>query len=441
MPNSLQDNLFVSWFRSSSPYIHAHRGKTFVIVFEGEAIESSGFTDLVHDIALLQGLGIKLVLVHGARPQIETNLKQKGLVSEFSDGLRVTDEKMLAGVKEAAGSVRLQIEALLSQGLANSPMAGTRIRVASGNFVMAKPIGVLDGIDYAHTGEVRRVDSVAINQQLENENIVLISPLGYSPTGEIFNLAANDVGASVATALNADKLIYLTEQKDLKAGRQKNNHLTPAAMENFIRRRKKLSEKTIHCLNNAADACRSGVKRAHMVPRHIDGGLLKELFTRDGTGFLVTAEAYEKIRPAGIDDVTGIIELLSPLEEKGILVKRSRDLLETEIGNFVVVERDGMIIGCAALYQYPKNNAAELACIVIHPDYQSDGKGDMLLAHMENLASNIGLESVFILTTQTMHWFQERGFKRTDISILPKQKRNLYNYQRNSKVAVKTLNA
>ena len=441
MPNSLQDNLFVSWFRSSSPYIHAHRGKTFVIVFEGEAIESSGFTDMVHDIALLQGLGIKLVLVHGARPQIETNLKQKGLVSEFSDGLRVTDEKMLAGVKEAAGSVRLQIEALLSQGLANSPMAGTRIRVASGNFVMAKPIGVLDGIDYAHTGEVRRVDSVAINQQLENENIVLISPLGYSPTGEIFNLAANDVGASVATALNADKLIYLTEQKDLKAGRQKNNHLTPAAMENFIRRRKKLSEKTIHCLNNAADACRSGVKRAHLVPRHIDGGLLKELFTRDGTGFLVTAEAYEKIRPAGIDDVTGIIELLSPLEEKGILVKRSRDLLETEIGNFVVVERDGMIIGCAALYQYPKNNAAELACIVIHPDYQSDGKGDMLLAHMENLASNIGLERVFILTTQTMHWFQERGFKRTDISILPKQKRNLYNYQRNSKVAVKTLNA
>ena len=441
MPNSLQDNLFVSWFRSSSPYIHAHRGKTFVIVFEGEAIESSGFTDMVHDIALLQGLGIKLVLVHGARPQIETNLKQKGLVSEFSDGLRVTDEKMLAGVKEAAGSVRLEIEALLSQGLANSPMAGTRIRVASGNFVMAKPIGVLDGIDYAHTGEVRRVDSVAINQQLENENIVLISPLGYSPTGEIFNLAANDVGASVATALNADKLIYLTEQKDLKAGRQKNNHLTPAAMENFIRRRKKLSEKTIHCLNNAADACRSGVKRAHLVPRHIDGGLLKELFTRDGTGFLVTAEAYEKIRPAGIDDVTGIIELLSPLEEKGILVKRSRDLLETEIGNFVVVERDGMIIGCAALYQYPKNNAAELACIVIHPDYQSDGKGDMLLAHMENLASKIGLERVFILTTQTMHWFQERGFKRTDISILPKQKRNLYNYQRNSKVAVKTLNA
>ena len=441
MPNSLQDNLFVSWFRSSSPYIHAHRGKTFVIVFEGEAIESSGFTDMVHDIALLQGLGIKLVLVHGARPQIETNLKQKGLVSEFSDGLRVTDEKMLAGVKEAAGSVRLEIEALLSQGLANSPMAGTRIRVASGNFVMAKPIGVLDGIDYAHTGEVRRVDSVAINQQLENENIVLISPLGYSPTGEIFNLAANDVGASVATALNADKLIYLTEQKDLKAGRQKNNHLTPAAMENFIRRRKKLSEKTIHCLNNAADACRSGVKRAHLVPRHIDGGLLKELFTRDGTGFLVTAEAYEKIRPAGIDDVTGIIELLSPLEEKGILVKRSRDLLETEIGNFVVVERDGMIIGCAALYQYPKNNAAELACIVIHPDYQSDGKGDMLLAHMENLASNIGLERVFILTTQTMHWFQERGFKRTDISILPKQKRKLYNYQRNSKVAVKTLNA
>jgi len=438
MPVS-NDNLFVSWFRSSSPYIHAHRDKTFVIAFEGEAVASEGFTDLIHDIALLQGLGIKLVIVHGARPQIETNLKARGIELDYAEGLRVTDEKSLPGVKEAVGSVRLEIEALLSQGLANSPMAGTRIRVASGNFVTAKPIGVLNGVDYSHTGEVRRVDADGINQQLENNNIVLLSPLGYSPTGEIFNLSANDVGAKVAIALNADKLIYLTEGNDLGRSKSSNNHLTPAGLPSFIKRRRKLTDKTLHCLENAATACRSGVKRAHLVSRNIDGALLKELFTRDGAGILITAEAYETIRQAQIDDVTGIIELISPLEEKGILVKRSRELLETEINKFVVVERDGMIIGCAALYECSRQKIAELACIVIHPDYQSGGKGDMLLEYMEKQARQSGMEQMFVLTTQTLHWFQERGFKRSDLSILPKKRRALYNYQRNSKVAVKAV--
>lgn len=439
MTTSGNDNSFVSWFRASSPYIHAHRGKTFVIAFDGEAVASDNFTDLVHDIALLQGLGIRVVLVHGARPQIEENLKLKGLKQEYANGLRITDDLMLSGVQEAAGSVRLQVEALLSQGLANSPMAGTRIRVASGNFVTAKPIGVLDGIDHGHTGEVRRVDSLAIHQQLDNGNIVLLSPLGFSPTGEIFNLSAIDVGAQVAIAINADKLIYLTENTDLARRKNSSNHATPAGIEKLKKRRRKLSEETLHHLDNAAMACRSGVKRVHLVTRKLDGALLKELFTRDGAGMLITAEPYETIRQAVIDDVAGIIELISPLEEKGILVKRSREVLETEICNFVVVERDGMIIGCAARYDYPKLKTAELACIVIHKDYQSDGKGDRLLEYMEEQALSDGLEKMFVLTTQTLHWFQERGFRRADVTVLPKKRRDLYNYRRNSKIAVKEL--
>lgn len=439
MPTSNNDNSFVSWFRSSSPYIHAHRGKTFVIVFNGEAVADENFTDLIHDTALLQGLGIRLILVHGARPQIESNLKQKSLKLEYANGLRVTDDKSLVGVKEAVGSVRLEIEALLSQGLANSPMAGTRIKVASGNFVTAKPIGVLSGIDHGHTGEVRRVDAAAINQQLDNGNVVLLSPLGFSPTGEIFNLSATNVATRVAISVNADKLIYLTEENELKRRKSSINHLTPAELGAFLKRRTKLSAKTQHYLSSAALACRSGVKRVHIVSRAIDGALLRELFTRDGAGILVTAEAYETIRVATIDDVAGIIELITPLEEKGVLVKRSRDVLETEISNFVVVERDGMIIGCAARYDYPKHKTAELACIAIHSDYQSEGKGDMLLNYMEKKAASVGIEQLFVLTTQTMHWFQERGFKRADLSILPGKRRALYNYQRNSKVAVKQL--
>ncbi len=439
MPTTDNNNSFVDWFRASSPYIHAHRGKTFVIAFDGEAVASGQFTNLVHDIALLQGLGIRLVLVHGARAQIEANLKSKNIQMQYANGLRVTDDLSLVSVKEAVGLVRLEIEAKLSLGLASSPMAGTRIRVASGNFVTARPIGVLNGVDHSHTGEVRRIDTSAIHAQLDNGNIVLLSPLGYSPTGEIFNLSATDVANRVAIKLNAEKLIYLTEEKDLVRRKNSDNHLTPGAIATFIKRRKKLSRKTGHKLNNAADACRSGVKRVHLVERSIDGALLRELFTRDGSGFMVTAETYERIRPAKVDDVTGIIDLIAPLENKGVLVKRSRDVLETEIDNFVVLERDGMIIGCAALYCFDEKNMAELACILVHPDYQSEGKGDMLLQYMEKRAASKGISELFVLTTQTLHWFQERGFKRADISILPKRKRDLYNFQRNSKVAVKNL--
>jgi len=439
MASNKKDNSFINWFRSSSPYIHAHRGRTFVIVFNGEAVADDSFTNLIHDIALLQGLGIRLVLVHGARPQIEANLKLKKIKMQYANGLRITNDATLSSVKEAVGGVRLEIEALLSQGLSNSPMASTSIRVASGNFVTAKPIGVLNGIDHCNTGEVRRIDVIAINQLLDNENIVLLSPLGYSPTGEIFNLSVANVGAKVSVALNADKLIYLTEEKDISHGKTSTNHLTPAALDKLLQRRKTLSQKTRGYLSNAAQVCRSGVKRVHLVSRLTDGALLKELFTRDGAGTMVTAEAYETIRQAKIDDVAGIIELITPLEDEGVLVKRSRDQLETEISNFIVVERDGMIIGCAAQYDYPKNKAAELACIVIHPEYQSLGKGDMLLDFLETKAKNAGLEKLFILTTQTLHWFQERGFNRSELSELPKGRRALYNYRRNSKVAIKSL--
>jgi len=439
MPAKNSNNSFIEWFRASSPYIHAHRGKTFVIAFDGDAVASESFTNLIHDIALLQGLGIRLVLVHGARPQIEQHLHDRHLQMQYANGLRITDDETLLSVKQAVGLVRLEIESQLSLGLANSPMAGTRIRVASGNFVTAKPIGVLDGIDHGHTGEVRRVDFQAINSLLNNDNIVLISPLGYSPTGEVFNLSSLDVASNVAIKINADKLIYLSEQKDIKRRVNNSNHLTPADIEQFMKRRRNLSQTSAHMLLNAASACRSGVRRVHMVDRLIDGGLLKELFTRDGCGLMVTAEAYEIIRKAQTDDITGIIELITPLEQKGVLVKRSRDILETEVDNFVVLERDHAIIGCAALYPFRDDAMAELACIVVHPDYQYAGKGDNLLQFMESCAKQLNIKQMFVLTTQTLNWFQERGFKRSELDTLPQKRRELYNYQRNSKIAIKTL--
>lgn len=437
--NKKQDP-FVDWFRSSSPYIHAHRGKTMVIGFGGEAVADSHFPNLIHDIALLHGLGIKLILVHGARPQIEERLGLRNAEMQYINGLRVTDDAALQCVKEATGTVRVEIEALLSMGLANSPMAGAKIRVASGNFVTARPIGVMDGVDYGHTGQVRRIDTAAIRNVLDAGSIALIPPLGYSPTGEVFNLSAADVASSIAISLGADKLITLVEGKGLANARgQLLTNVIPKQVDAILKRRKRLPEELTQQLRSAVKACRSGVERIHLLGRQVDGVLLKELFTRDGVGTMLTAEPYEEIRTARTEDLGGLLELLSPMEESGILVRRSRERLETEINRYTVVELDGMIIGCAALLCYPKEKMAELACVAVHPDYREGGRGDLLLSHMEQQAKKENMEKLFVLTTQTAHWFRERGFSSLPVKALPMKRRDLYNFQRNSKVFVKAL--
>lgn len=430
---------FVDWFRQSSPYIHAHRGKIFVLSFGGELLNDQGFSNLVHDIALLNGLGIKLVLVPGARPQIEKRLNERNANMQIVNGLRVTDDDALACVKEANGAVRVEIEALLSMGLANSPMAGARIRVASGNFVTAKPLGIIDGVDYQHTGEVRRIDASAIREQLDNNAITLLPALGYSPTGEVFNLSAADVASAAAVALNADKLIFLSEGKITGSRNKVVSNLVPSEVDSMLARRKSFNEDQVRTLRNAADACNQGVSRVHILNQATDGVLLAELFTRDGAGTLISAAPYELTRNASIDDVGGILELIQPLEDAGTLVKRSRELLEQEIGRFSVIERDGTIIACAALYPFEKEGIGELACVAVHPEYRKGGRGDVLLGHIEQQAQKSELSGLFVLTTRSAHWFRERGFSNADLKNLPKRKRDMYNWQRGSKVFVKPL--
>lgn len=433
------NSAFVDWFRQSSPYIHAHRGKVFVLSFGGEALADSGFADVVHDIALLNGLGIRLVVVAGARPQIDERLRARGAAMQIAAGLRVTDADALACVKEANGAVRVEIEALLSMGLANSPMAGVRIRVGSGNFVVAKPLGVIDGIDYQHTGVVRRVDAEALQHLLDSGSIALIPALGYSPTGEVFNLSAADVAGEVAAALRADKLIFLTENKMADSRGRLISSMVPREVDAMLERRRKLPEDQARVLQNAAAACRAGVNRVHILDRHKDGILLSELFTRDGAGTLVTAEPYELTRAARIDDVAGIIELITPMEREGVLVRRSRERLEQEIDRFTVIERDGAVIACAALYPFDRERLGELACVAVHPDYRAAGRGDVLLETVEARARADGLRELFVLSTRTTHWFRERGFVSAPVERLPPRRRDLYNWRRGSKVFIKTL--
>ncbi len=434
--------IFIDWFRHSAPYIHAHRGRTFVITFGGEAVaDEAGFRSVISDVALLHSLGVRLVLVHGARPQIAEQLAQRGEEPRVEKGIPVTNKLALLSVKEAVGMVRVEIESLLSTGVANSPMEGARLHVDSGNFVTAMPLGVRDGVDYESTGEVRRIDADAIRARLDAGAIVLLSPLGYSVTGETFRIPPDEVARAAAVALKADKLVCLVEGKGVvDASRRPVHQLTPTDAETLARKRKRwLSEDVRSHLHAAASSCANGVRRAHLVSRTTPGALLLELFTRDGIGTMVTSETYEGTRPATLADVGGIVSLIRPLEDAGVLVRRPRKQLEMDIERFTVVERDGMIIACAALYRPWEERVAELACVAVHPEYRRTGRGDALLDYMEQRATALGITRVFVLTTHASHWFVERGFDKATVDDLPVPKRQLYNQKRNSKVLIKTL--
>jgi amino-acid N-acetyltransferase len=430
---------FVHWFRSAAPYINAFRGRTFVIAFGGEVVADGKFVALTHDLNLLASLGVGLVLVHGARPQIEAQLKARAIRPRYLRGLRVTDEPSMQCVKQANGQLRAEIEALLSMGLPNSPMANATIRVAGGNFIVARPRGVLDGVDMQYTGEVRRVHADAIAHRLAGGELVLLSPLGYSPTGEIFNLSMEDLAAEVAIALGADKLIFLIEGAGITDSEGNLVRELTVSQADARLREASLTRDLQQHLPAAIRACRNRVQRVHLIDRGRDGALLLELFTREGVGTMVSQDPLEQLRPATIDDVGAVLRLIEPLEADGTLVKRSRELLEMEIARFMVLEHDRIIVGCAALYPFAEDRAGELACLAVHPEYRNAGAGEQLLHRIESEARRQHLDRLFVLTTRATHWFIEHGFAEAELEQLPSARQALYNYQRRSKVLLKML--
>jgi len=434
---------FVFWFRQAAPYIHAFRSRVFVVAFGGDLIRDGCFVSLAHDLNTLVSLGARLVLVHGARPQVNARLKERGIEPRFERGLRITEAEALDPVLQAIGQVRFEIEAGLSMGLANSPMANADIRVAGGNYVTAQPMGVRAGVDMQYTGEVRKIDIAAINDRLDFGETILLSPIGFSPTGEVFNLTLEDVATSVAVALGADKLVFLMDERGVvDANGDLLSELTAAEAEAFVRQPDAPIVSDIDFyLPSAIRSVRHGVKRAHLLSRHIDGALLTELFTHEGVGTMISRDSLETLRRATIDDVGGILQLLEPLENEGVLVKRGRELLEREIERYAVLEHDYKIVGCVALHTFEGSDMAELACLAIASDYRDGGRGEALLKHVIKEANRLSVKRLFVLTTRTAHWFVERGFVAASVDELPMKKQMLYNYQRRSKVFIKDLTA
>ncbi|WP_105903221.1 amino-acid N-acetyltransferase [Vibrio gangliei] len=440
----LRSTALVKGFRQSAPYVNAHRGKTMVIMLGGEVFTDPNFDNIINDIALLHSLGVRIVLVYGARPQINDNLYNNHCESHYHKGIRVTNESALNLAMQAAGRLQLALTARLSMSLNNTPMQGTQLNVVSGNFIIAQPLGVDDGVDYCHSGKVRRIDSEAINRMLDMGSIVVVGPIASSVTGESFNLMYEDVATQTAIRLKAYKLIgFCSEQGILAEDGRVIPELFPTCAEKLLQQIQDKQDTesgytsgTYRFLRGALTACRAGVPRCHLVSYKEDGALLQELFSFDGIGTQVVMASAEQTRNAEIHDIGGILDLIQPLEEQGILVRRSREQLEQEINKFTIIEKDRLIIGCAALYPYIDDKMAEMACVAIHPDYRDGDRGVMLLNHMRQKAKTMGISKLFVLTTHSLHWFREQGFEEVGVESLPMEKRGLYNYQRKSKILV-----
>ncbi len=440
---------FVPWFRSVAPYIHKFRHQTFVVGLTGEAIAAGKLHSIAQDLAMIKAMGVKIVLVQGFRPQVNEQLAAKGHAGKYSHGIRITDSVALDCAQEAAGQLRFEIEAAFSQGLPNTPMAGSTVRVISGNFVTARPVGIVDGVDFEHSGLVRKVDVAGIQRALDMDALVLLSPFGFSPTGEAFNLSMEEVATSVAIALKADKLLFLSEvpgiRTDPEAPEGEDNPIDtelPLAQAKQLLARVPPSQRptdTAFYLQHCVKACQGGVERSHIIPFAVDGALLLEIYVHDGIGTMIVDEKLEELREATADDVGGILQLIEPFEKDGTLVKRDRTEIERDIANYTIIEHDGVIFGCAALYPYPEKRTGEMAAVTVSPQSQGTGDGEKLLKRIEQRARNLGLESIFVLTTRTMHWFIKRGFVVVDPEWLPDARKRKYNWDRRSQVLVKKL--
>ena len=432
---------FVADFRQAAPYIHYLSGKTIVLAVSSHVLLADKLASLAKDIQLLASLGVRLVLVHGTRQYLNNMMHAAGETLSYHRGWRITDEATLQQVKQACGMVRFDIEAALSSSPAQMPDRNQRrLRVASGNFLLAKPLGVLDGIDMGYTGRIRKVDAEAIQQRLNEGCLVLVSPLGQSLSGKSFNLGLDDAAQALAVTLKAEKLVFLASEDGVRSTDGALLSQLTAAEAQALLDNNAHSADMSRMLKAAIYVLENGVRRAHILSGLNDGSLIAELFTRQGSGTALAQSSFMRIRAADNHDIGDIIDLIAPLESAGILLPRNREYLENHIHEFSVLEHDCHVYGCVALKVFEQQHTGELACLVVSPDAQDGGYGELLLDYVLKQAKARGVHTLFALSTNTGDWFDERGFETAELSELPPARQEQYlQNKRRSKIYRRSL--
>lgn len=429
---------FAQDFREAAPYIQYLRGKTIVIGIASSLLDSANLNDMVADFNLIAALGARLVLVHGCNTQINALCALNAHQSDFHQHRRITDLTVLQYAKQVCGQIQFDLQAALSLGYTQSPQKPPRLRTVTGNYLTAKPLGILDGVDMQYTGTVRKVDAQAIVQSLDTQAIVIISPIAASPIGQSYNLSMPDTAQAVAVALQAEKLIFLTEESGIfDAQKQLLSNLTAQEAEQLLTQTLALPQQRA-LLSTAIDALNQDIARVQILSGRENGSLIKELFTRQGAGTSIAQNSFIQIRPAREQDIADIIALIRPLETRGVLVRRSKSYLEDHIREFSLLEHDHQIYGCVALKTFTDApQSAELACLVVSDNVRDAGYGDHLLAHVIHEAKKHNKQQLFALSTQTTDWFLEHGFQAAQISDLPPSRQAQYHQlARQSKIFV-----
>src|SRR5215475_10691524 len=417
-------------------YQNRFAGKTIVLKIDYPILNAPHFPQLLKDLAMLRSTGIEIILVPGAREWIDSVLKEYDIESEYAGGVRIATQDSIPFIRMAAFDVANRLMTLLTAFQANAVI---------GNFIRARGIGVVNGIDYRNSGRVEKILKEPL-QQILNQGMIPIFPcIGWNAAGKPYNLSSDDIAMAVAEGLQAEKLFFVTDSDgfmetrfDLPSGLVKNSdgrvaRLSLEEAEEVLKLNASNPDPDLKYLELALAACRKGTKHAHIVDDRMEGAILREIFSNLGIGTMVYGNDYESIRPMKVDDIGDVLRLMQPLVQEGILVKRSEEELMARHGDFVVYSIDDVVHACGALHDYG-DGQAEIAAIATDPVYSHLSMGRKIVSYLIDKAEKLGLARVFVLTTRTTDWFEQLGFVESNLDSLPAKKRDSYNHARKSRI-------
>jgi amino-acid N-acetyltransferase len=414
-------------------YVTRFRDKIFVIAIDGKIIGSENFPNILLDLAVLRSLNIKVVLVHGAGLQIEQAAQEQGISISNSDGTGVVDEGTLQLSINVVSRLTNQIMGSLTQ---------VDLRAAYANCIIAHPLGIVRGVDFQFSGKVERVDVPILELFLNQEIVPVIPPIGFDGEGRTFRVNSDLVALEVAEALHAAKLIFLSPYDGLILEGQRIGHLVAPELEEVLKKTKaNLPKGLLSKLEHAAQACRYGVPRVHLLNGNVNEALLAEIFSNGGVGTMVYSNEYEQIRRLYKKDIRAVMSLIQQSIRGEELVRRTRAEILAGIDDYWILEIDRHIVGCVAMYPYPEQKMAELACLYVSRSNENQELGRKLMSFVENLARHRGFSQLIALSTQAFVYLQQKGgFVEAGPEILPPARRVKYEASgRNSRILVKNL--